>query len=243
MKSSELEDWGLQHSAFIILTHGWKGLNNITMIDKACVRQQGGAAEARQGSPLSSQQHQVTGWHLWEIGQATSNTYKAQWEGKTDVKKTQIYPHAYEYTVYRVNVGMQLLFISHPWFWLLLMLPQWWRDLGQWRTSWTQRIHIFCVWTGSTREPCRRPPPAASALLQSTWSLRSQICKQSTHACNIQQDASWERPDHGFNSVDSPLCSGCCDTDDHDGSIGENLLQSFIVLAFLQIVSQFLKMH
>lgn len=37
--------------------------------------------------------------------------------------------------------------------------------------------------------------------------------------------------------VSSPLCGWGCDTDNHDSSIGEDLLQSFIVLAFLQIIS------
>lgn len=52
------------HSAFSILTHRWKRLHNVTVIDKARVRQQRGAAEAGQGSPLSPKQHQVTGRHL-----------------------------------------------------------------------------------------------------------------------------------------------------------------------------------
>lgn len=41
--------------------------------------------------------------------------------------------------------------------------------------------------------------------------------------------------------VNSPLCGRGCDTDNHNGGVGENLLQSFIVLAFFQIISQFLK--
>lgn len=41
-------------------------------------------------------------------------------------------------------------------------------------------------------------------------------------------------------STNSPLCGRGCDTDNHNGGIGEDLLQSFIGLAFLQIVSQFL---
>lgn len=44
------------------------------MVDEAGVGQQGGAAEAGQGSPLSSQQHQVTGGHLGEVSEAASNT-------------------------------------------------------------------------------------------------------------------------------------------------------------------------
>jgi len=40
--------------------------------------------------------------------------------------------------------------------------------------------------------------------------------------------------------VCSPLCGRGGDTDDHYRSIGEDLLQSFIGLAFLQIVSKFL---
>lgn len=42
------------------------------------------------------------------------------------------------------------------------------------------------------------------------------------------------------SSVDSPLCGRGGDTDNHNSGVGEDLLQSFIVLAFLQIVSQFL---
>lgn len=41
-------------------------------------------------------------------------------------------------------------------------------------------------------------------------------------------------------SVYSPLCGRGCDTDNHNSGVGENLLQSFIGFALLQIVSQFL---
>lgn len=41
-------------------------------------------------------------------------------------------------------------------------------------------------------------------------------------------------------SVDSPLCGRGCDADNHNCGVGEDLLQGFIVLALLQIVSQFL---
>lgn len=42
-----------------------------------------------------------------------------------------------------------------------------------------------------------------------------------------------------FSSL--PLCGWGCDTDNHNSSIGKNLLQSFIILAFLQIIPQFLE--
>lgn len=74
------------HGAFSILTHRWERLHNVTVVDKASVRQKWGAAEARQGSPLRSQQHQVTRRHLWEIGQASSNTCKTQFDGKPKIK-------------------------------------------------------------------------------------------------------------------------------------------------------------
>lgn len=44
------------------------------MVDVAGVGQQGGTAEAGQGSSLSSQQHQITGGHLGEVSEAASDT-------------------------------------------------------------------------------------------------------------------------------------------------------------------------
>ncbi len=44
------------------------------MVDEASVGQQGGAAEARQSSSLSSKQHQVTGGHLGEVSEAAGDT-------------------------------------------------------------------------------------------------------------------------------------------------------------------------
>lgn len=41
-------------------------------------------------------------------------------------------------------------------------------------------------------------------------------------------------------TADSPLCGRGGDTDDHNGGIGQDLLQGFIVLALVQIVAQFL---
>lgn len=55
-----------------------KRLHHIAVVDEARVGQQGGAAEARQGSSLSSQQHQVTCGHLRQVGQATGNTCRPQ---------------------------------------------------------------------------------------------------------------------------------------------------------------------
>lgn len=88
--------WGLKrttHIAFNILTHRWERLHHITVIDKARVRQKWGAAEARQGSPLRPQQHQVTRRHLWEIGQASSNTCKTQFDGKPKIKGQNLFIH------------------------------------------------------------------------------------------------------------------------------------------------------
>lgn len=61
--------------------------------------------------------------------------------------------------------------ISHPLIWLLLMLQQWWTDLGQWKTFWTRHIHRSCVWTGSAPEPCRTLPQVVSVPPHSkvTW--------------------------------------------------------------------------
>lgn len=147
---------------FSIFTNWWKGLHDVTVVDKACVWQQWGAAEARQGSPLSSQQHQVTGWHLWEISEATSNTYKPQRDRNRRVTYMIV-------TVMNQTFTSYFTCTSHPWFWLLLMLQQWWRDLGRWMTSSTPHIRISCVWTGSTPEPCHKPPPVASVLLHLAW--------------------------------------------------------------------------
>lgn len=55
------------------------------MVDIASVGKQRGAAEAGQGSSLSSQQHQVTGGHLGEVSEAASNTC-SQREEKSDNK-------------------------------------------------------------------------------------------------------------------------------------------------------------
>lgn len=38
-----------------------------------------------------------------------------------------------------------------------------------------------------------------------------------------------------------PLCSWGCDTDNHDSGIGQDLLESLIVFAFLKVVAQLLK--
>lgn len=46
---------------------------------------------------------------------------------------------------------------------------------------------------------------------------------------------------NGEESVGSPLRGWSRDTDHHNGGVGEDLLERFIVLAFLQIVSQFLR--
>lgn len=63
-------------------------LHNIAVVDEARVGQQGGAAEARQGSSLSSQQHQVTGGHLRQISQATGNTCRP--EKRNDVSMERV---------------------------------------------------------------------------------------------------------------------------------------------------------
>lgn len=56
-------------------SHWRQRLHYVTVVDVACVGQQGCAAESRQRPPLSSQQHQITRRHLGQVSQPPSNTW------------------------------------------------------------------------------------------------------------------------------------------------------------------------